>query len=115
MSLRQTCSQRVTGRNLRYQRALQIVQSEEYLSAVDLDDIRRYENLYGNSRRLSRVKRSSACTSSSCSHPTTTTAAAAITTTTTTATTTIISELKIDLINIWSNLHILQNLMNQKL
>ena len=90
MSLRQTCSQRVTGRRLRYRRALQIVQDEEYLSAVDLDDIRRYENLYGYSKHLSRDKRQSY-------YYTTTTA----TTTTTTTTTTIISKLVIaDLIHI---------------
>ena len=50
MSFRQTCKVRVTGRNMRYQRALQIVQDEEYLSAIDLDDIRRY-------RRLLQIKR----------------------------------------------------------
>ena len=42
MSRRQTCTQRVTGRRLRYQRALQIVQNGEYLNAIDLDDIKRY-------------------------------------------------------------------------
>ena len=31
----QTCHQIISGRNLRYSRALQIVQSEEYLNAVD--------------------------------------------------------------------------------
>ena len=38
---RQTCTAVVTGRRLRYARALQIIQNEEYLSALDLDDIRR--------------------------------------------------------------------------
>ena len=42
MSFRQTCKLRVSGRNMRYQRALQIVQDEEYLSVIDLDDIRHY-------------------------------------------------------------------------
>ena len=36
-----TCTQIVSGRNLAYGRALQIVQSEEYLEAADLDAIRR--------------------------------------------------------------------------
>ena len=40
MSLRQTCKVRVSGRQMRYRRALQVIQDEEYLSAVDLDDIR---------------------------------------------------------------------------
>ena len=51
MSFRQTCKVRVTGRNLRYQRALQIVQDEEYLSAIDLDDIRRYRRKFQIKRR----------------------------------------------------------------
>ena len=41
MSLRQTCKVRVSGRQMRYRRALQVIQEEEYLSAIDLDDIRR--------------------------------------------------------------------------
>ena len=36
-----TCTQIVSGRNLAYGRALQIIQSEEYLEAADLDAIRR--------------------------------------------------------------------------
>ena len=40
MSLRQTCKVRVSGRQMRYRRALQVIQDEEYLSAIDLDDIR---------------------------------------------------------------------------
>ena len=48
---RQTCNAVVTGRRLRYARALQIIQNEEYLSALDLDDIRRktVRWYYGNS------------------------------------------------------------------
>ena len=41
---RQTCTQIVTGRNLKYLRALQIVQNEEYMRATDLKNIIR--NLY---------------------------------------------------------------------
>ena len=55
MSFRQTCKVRVTGRNMRYQRALQIVQDEEYLSAIDLDDIRRYRRVYKKKRRRWRT------------------------------------------------------------
>ena len=40
MSLRQTCKVRISGRQMRYRRALQVIQEEEYLSAIDLDDIR---------------------------------------------------------------------------
>ena len=36
-----SCDQAITGRNLEYNRALQIVQKEEYLSAADLSVIRR--------------------------------------------------------------------------
>lgn len=48
---RQTCNAVVTGRRLRYARAFQIIQNEEYLSALDLDDIRRktVRWYYGNS------------------------------------------------------------------
>ena len=35
------CDQLITGRNLLYARALEIIQNEEYLSAADLDIIRR--------------------------------------------------------------------------
>ncbi len=38
----QTCDQTITGRNLLYSRALEIVQDEEYLTAADLDIIRRH-------------------------------------------------------------------------
>ena len=38
---KQTCDQVVTGRNLRYQRALNIIQNEEYLSATDSSILRR--------------------------------------------------------------------------
>ncbi len=37
----QTCDQTITGRQLAYQRALDIVQGEEYLEAADTDIIRR--------------------------------------------------------------------------
>ena len=40
---KQTCDQVVTGRNLKYQRALNIVQNEEYLSATDSGILRRNE------------------------------------------------------------------------
>ena len=33
----QTCHQIITGRNLRYSRALKIIQSEEYLNAADTE------------------------------------------------------------------------------
>ena len=49
MSLRQTCKVRISGRQMRYRRALQVIQEEEYLSAIDLDDIRL--------RRVSKRKR----------------------------------------------------------
>ena len=39
--LSRSCDQSVTGRNLMYSRALQIIQSEEYLDEADLDVIRR--------------------------------------------------------------------------
>ena len=39
--LLRTCDQYITGRDLTYQRALQIVENEEYLVAVDTDLIRR--------------------------------------------------------------------------
>ncbi len=39
----QTCDQTITGRNLGYNRALEIIQNEEYLSAADLDIIRRID------------------------------------------------------------------------
>ena len=65
MSFRQTCKVRVTGRNMRYQRALQIVQDEEYLSAIDLDDIRRYRRKFQIKRRKwkkhVRKKRQESC------------------------------------------------------
>ena len=35
----QTCDQTITGRNLKYKQALEIVQSEEYLTATDFDEI----------------------------------------------------------------------------
>ena len=44
--LLRTCDQYVTGRDLTYERALEIVQNEEYLVAVDADLIRRRQD-YG--------------------------------------------------------------------
>ena len=38
---RQSCNQIISGRNLRYNRALQIVQNEEYLDVADLSILRR--------------------------------------------------------------------------
>ena len=53
----QTCYVRVTGRRLRYQRALQIIQDEEYLSAIDFDNLRRRNDYQGYLQYLNRVKR----------------------------------------------------------
>ena len=39
--LLRTCDQYITGRDLTYERALEIVQNEEYLVAVDADLIRK--------------------------------------------------------------------------
>ena len=51
----QTCDQSITGRMLSYNRALEIVQDEEYLTAADLDIIRRQSNAQvRSSRRKSR-------------------------------------------------------------
>lgn len=49
-----TCTQTVSGRNLAYGRALQIIQTEEYLQATDLDVIRRYKrsNLDDDTRTI---------------------------------------------------------------
>ena len=35
------CDQIITGRDLQYNRALEIIQDEEYLSAADFDEIKR--------------------------------------------------------------------------
>ena len=43
---RQTCKQKISGRRRRYRRALQIIQSEEYLEAADLDIIKRRHGTY---------------------------------------------------------------------
>ena len=58
MALRQTCTVQVRARRIRYRRALQIAQNEEYLVGEDLDDIRRYggDSAYVDSEY--RVKRS---------------------------------------------------------
>ena len=43
---RQTCTQIITGRNLKYRRALKVIQNEEYLMVTDLEIIRRlYEGV----------------------------------------------------------------------
>merc|ERR1712228_1073604 len=39
----QTCEQVVEGRNFNYQRALEIVQDEEYLEDSDFEEIRRHD------------------------------------------------------------------------
>jgi len=41
----QTCDQIITGRQFGYDRALEIVQDEQYLEDVDFDEIRRYDIL----------------------------------------------------------------------
>jgi len=41
----QTCDQVITGRQFQYDRALQIIQEEEYLEDTDIDDIKRYDFL----------------------------------------------------------------------
>ena len=58
MALRQTCTVQVRARRIRYRRALQIAQNEEYLVGEDLSDIRRYgeDSAYVDSEY--RVKRS---------------------------------------------------------
>ena len=58
MALRQTCTVQVRARRIRYRRALQIAQNEEYLVGEDLRDIRRYggDSAYVDSEY--RVKRS---------------------------------------------------------
>ena len=56
MSFQQTCKVRATGRNMCYQRALQIVQDEEYLSAIDLDDMGLYRRVL-HKKRLKWLKR----------------------------------------------------------
>ena len=44
MAFSQSCDQTISGRNLQYSRALEIVQNEEYLSEADLDIIKRRRN-----------------------------------------------------------------------
>ena len=51
---RQTCTQTITGRNLKYLRALEILQNEEYLQASGLDDI--IDNLYNGLMRNFHVQ-----------------------------------------------------------
>ena len=51
-----SCDQAITGRNLDYDRALQIVQKEEYLAAADLSVIRRLKrNLWSGSQDGART------------------------------------------------------------
>ena len=40
------CERTITGRRLRYARALQIIQNEEYLTQGDVDEIRRKDEDY---------------------------------------------------------------------
>ena len=47
---RKTCTQLITGRNLEYARALQIIQSEEYLRYTDLEIIK-YKRKYNRRKR----------------------------------------------------------------
>ena len=42
---------------LKYQRALQIIQDEEYLSAIDFENLRRRNDYQGYLQYLNRVKR----------------------------------------------------------
>ena len=51
-----TCDQTVTGRNLAYARALQIIQNEDYLNAIDFEavGIRRSFRTPPNSPRIKR-------------------------------------------------------------
>merc|ERR1712156_1047550 len=53
--LLRTCDQYITGRDLTYERALEIVQNEEYLVAVDADLIRRRSDLgFGASNQVAQ-------------------------------------------------------------
>ena len=47
---RKTCTQLITGRNLEYARALQIIQSEEYLRYADLEIVK-YKRKYSRRKR----------------------------------------------------------------
>ena len=50
---RQTCTQIITGRNLKYRRALKVIQNEEYLMVTDLEIIRRlYEGVVFKSNQI---------------------------------------------------------------
>ena len=50
---RQTCTQIITGRNLKYRRALKVIQNEEYLMVTDLEIIRRlYEGVEFKSNQI---------------------------------------------------------------
>ena len=65
MALRQTCKVRVSGRRMRYRRALQTIQDEEYLSAIDLDDIRQRRLLLDSQRpwrtRIRKKRQTTTC------------------------------------------------------
>ncbi len=50
-----TCDRTITGRRLRYARALQIIQTEEYLTQDDLDEIRRKDEGYSSSALLGGI------------------------------------------------------------
>ena len=49
-----TCDQVITGRNLNYNRVLEIVQNEEYLSAADIGQIRKTGRVESRGRRIKR-------------------------------------------------------------
>ncbi len=56
MAFSQTCDQSITGRNFQYSRALQVIQSEEYLDDVDFDIIRRSDTNYAEDLKVARVQ-----------------------------------------------------------
>ena len=49
-----TCDQLISGRNLQYNRVLEIVQNEEYLSAADIGQIRKTGRVESRGRRIKR-------------------------------------------------------------
>ena len=49
-----TCDQLISGRNLQYNRVLEIVQNEEYLSAADIGQIRKAGRRKLKDRRIKR-------------------------------------------------------------
>ena len=57
---RQTCDQTITGRSFSYGRALEVVQTEDYLEDIDFDFIRRRSDFHSDLTRTdseSRQKR----------------------------------------------------------